>query len=114
MFFYLAIAVVFILIVYLVPLASVELFDYLFNVIQFMIIVISTQFAYKLLAGRKFSIKRIVMTAFKEMVKEEDFKNYKEESMDKAAGKLLAKEILGPQARKLKGKILFSCEISLS
>ena len=55
---YLGIAVVFIMILYIMPLASEDLFSYLFNVIQFMIVVVSTQFAYKLLVGKKFSIKK--------------------------------------------------------
>ena len=57
---YLGLAVIFTMIVYLIPLASEDLFSYLFNVIQFMIVVVSTQFAYKLLAGKKFSFKRVL------------------------------------------------------
>ena len=57
---YLGLAVIFAMIVYVMPLASEDVFSYLFNVIQFMIVVVSTQFVYKLLAGKKFSFKRVL------------------------------------------------------
>ena len=55
---YLGVAVIFTMVVYLVPLASEDLFNYLLNVTEFIIIVVSTQYAYKLFAGKKFSLKR--------------------------------------------------------
>ena len=57
---YLSLAVLFIVIVYLKPLASEDLFNYLFNVIQFMIVVVSTQYFYKLFTEKSFSIKRVI------------------------------------------------------
>jgi hypothetical protein len=59
-FIYLGVALIFTMAIYLIPLASEDLFDYLFNVIQFMIVVVSTQLAYKLLAGKRFSFKRVM------------------------------------------------------
>ena len=70
---YLGLAVIFTMVVYLMPLASEDLFSYLFNVIQFMIVVVSTQYAYKLIAGKKFSIKKVLKHAksiFKEQYNE--------------------------------------------
>ena len=70
---YLGLAVIFTMVVYLIPLASEDLFSYLFNVIQFMIVVVSTQYAYKLIAGKKFSIKKVLKHAksiFKEQYNE--------------------------------------------
>ena len=55
--------------VYLVPLASEDLFSYLFNVIQFIIVMISTQFAYKFLAPKKFSWKKIIRKTTKKVRK---------------------------------------------
>ena len=67
---YLGLAVIFTMVVYLMPLASEDLFSYLFNVIQFMIV---AQYAYKLIAGKKFSIKKVLKHAksiFKEQYNE--------------------------------------------
>ncbi len=97
---YLGIAVIFIMIVYLMPLASEELFNYLFNVIQFMIVVVSTQFAYKLLAGKKFSIKRIIKNIRKIISKDKEIKydfshdmNIVEETSDFVASKILVPHV---------------------
>jgi hypothetical protein len=52
--FYLCVALTFTMAIYLIPLASEDLFNYLFNVIQFMIVVVSTQFAYEQLKSSDF------------------------------------------------------------
>ena len=62
---FLGLAVIFTLVVYLMPLASEDLFSHLFNVIQFMIVVVSTQYAYKLFAGKQFSFKQVLKHAKK-------------------------------------------------
>ena len=91
--FYLGIAVVFIVIVYIEPLASEDLFSYLFNVVQFMIVVISTQYFYKLIAGKSFSIKKTIKTVHKIISDKKNYKLYKpleEENLDKKTGGLFA------------------------
>ena len=92
--FYLGIAVVFILIVYLEPLTSdQDLFSYLFNVVQFMIVVVSTQYFYKLIAGKSFSIKKTIKTVHKIISDKKNYKLYKpleEENLDKKTGGLFA------------------------
>ena len=60
---YLGLAVIFILVVYLMPLASEDLYSYLFSGIQFMIVVVSTQYAYNLFAGKTFSFKKVLKHA---------------------------------------------------
>ena len=85
--FYLGIAVVFIVIVYIEPLASEDLFSYLFNVVQFMIVVISTQYFYKLIAGKSFSIKK---TIHKIISDKKNYKPLEEENLDKKTGGLFA------------------------
>ena len=90
--FYLGIAVVFIVIVYIEPLASEDLFSYLFNVVQFMIVVVSTQYFYKLIAGKSFSIKKTIKTVHK-IISGKNYKLYKpleEENLDKKTGGLFA------------------------
>ena len=62
---YLSLAVLFIVFVYVQPLASEDLFNYLFNVIQFMIVVVSTQYFYKLFTGNSFSIKGVIKNVHK-------------------------------------------------
>ena len=57
---YLGLAVIFIMVAYLVLLASDDLFSYLFNVIQFMIVVVSTQYAYTFFVGDQFNFKQVV------------------------------------------------------
>ena len=56
--FYLGVAVIFIMMVYLTPLASEDLFNYILNVIEFIIVVVSTQYAYKLFVAKRFSFKK--------------------------------------------------------
>ena len=94
-FFYLGIAVIFILVVYLNPLASEDLFNYLFNVIQFMIVVVSTQFVYKFLAGNKFTMKRVIKTIFDDKNIKEVIDKYKikEKCLAEKTGKFIAKGI---------------------
>ena len=60
---YLGLAVIFTLVVYLMPLASEDLYSYLFSGIQFMIVVVSTQYAYNLFAGKTFSCKKVLKHA---------------------------------------------------
>ena len=56
--FYLGAAVIFVMMVYLTPLASEDLFNYILNVIEFIIVVVSTQYAYKLFVAKRFSFKQ--------------------------------------------------------
>ena len=56
--FYLGVAVIFIMMVYRTPLASEDLFNYILNVIEFIIVVVSTQYAYKLFVAKRFSFKK--------------------------------------------------------
>ena len=53
------------------PLASEDLYSYLFSGIQFMIVVVSTQYAYNLFAGKTFSFKKVLKHA-----KDIFYKNY--------------------------------------
>ena len=99
--FYLGVAVVFIMMIYLMPLASEDLFSYLFNVIQFMIVVVSTQFAYKLIVGKEFCIKKIIKhikeIAIQAKVHEPPSND---EGIAKEIGKFLAEKLLIPIVRK--------------
>ena len=99
---YLGLAVIFTMVVYLMPLASEDLFGYLFNVIQFMIVVVSTQYAYKLIAGKKFSIKKVLEHAksifeeqFNEPLQPKLNRGIVEESVD-----FLTVELLIPHVKK--------------
>ncbi len=99
---YLGVAVIFIMVVYLMPLASEDLFDYLFNVIQFMIVVVSTQFAYNLLVGTEFSIKKVI-ESMKNTInsdKEVGYKSPERVSMAEEAGNFIASKILVPYLKK--------------
>ena len=101
---YLIIAVVFIIIVYLKPLASEDLFSYLFNVVQFMIVVVSTQYFYKLFAGKSFSIKKTIKTVLNIIEKEKEDNNidllsHAKENLDKQTGYLVV-ELIRPQLPK--------------
>jgi hypothetical protein len=87
--------------IYLIPLASEDLFDYLFNVIQFMIVVVSTQLAYKLLAGKSFSFQRVikhVMKGIDKYIKEYYPNSARKEVKNDAknTGDFLARELLVP------------------
>ena len=101
--FFFGLAVVFIMMIYLMPLASEDLFSYLFNVIQFMIVVVSTQFAYKLVVGKEFCIKKIIKqikdTAIKEKVHKEPSND---EGISKEIGEFVAEKLLIPQVKKNK------------
>ena len=96
---YLGIAVIFIVIVYLKPLASEDLFSYIFNVVQFIIVVVSTQYFYKLIVGKSFSIKKILKTVHEIISNTKEYKEYKpheKENLDRKTGRLVA-ALIGPQ-----------------
>ena len=87
---YLGIAVIFIAIVYVKPLASEDLFSYLFNVVQFVIVVVSTQFFYKLIVGKSFSIKKTIKTVHEILMdKNYDYNSLAKENLDKKTGNLV-------------------------
>ena len=92
---YLGIAVIFIIIVYLEPLASEDLFSYLFNVVQFII----RQYFYKLIVGKSFSIKKILKTVHEIISNPKEYNEYKpheKENLDRKTGRLVA-ALIGPQ-----------------
>ena len=92
--YFLGLAVVFVMMIYLIPLASEDLFSYVFNVIQFMIVVVSTQYAYKLIVGKELCFKKIIkhiINGIKHKVVPSD------ESISKGVGKLVAEKLLIPQ-----------------
>lgn len=82
------------------PLASEGLVNYLFNIFQIVVILISTQFAYKLLFGKKFSLKRILESFLEEIEKKSNEKKSNEklrkiikeneDNIAKATGKIVA------------------------
>lgn len=81
------------------PLASEGLVNYLFNIFQIVVILISTQFAYKLLFGKKFSLKRILESFLEEIEKKSNEKLRKiikenEDNVAKATGKIVAEYLL--------------------
>ncbi len=98
---YLGVAVIFVMVVYLKPLASEDLFNYLFNVIQFMIVVVSTQFAYKLLVGKKFSIEKVIKRV-KKLVTDAGYESPEDYNMAEETGHFIASEILVPHMNKEK------------
>ena len=99
--FYLGVAVVFVMMIYLMPLASEDLFSYLFNVIQFMIVVVSTQFVYKLIVGEKFCIKKIIKHIKEIAIQAEVHEPpSNDEGIAKETGKFLAEKLLIPLVRK--------------
>lgn len=90
---YLELAVIFILAVYLLPLASEDVFSYLFNVLQFMIVVVSTQYVYKYFVEEKFKYKQVI----EYMRKTEEYKeNYAKKASDKDISHFLAEVLLLP------------------
>ena len=98
--FYLGVAVVFVMMIYLMPLASEDLFSYLFNVIQFMIVVVSTQYAYKLVVGKEFCFKKIVKHIKDIAIKEKVHEVPSNEGISKEIGKFVAEKLLIPQVKK--------------
>ena len=98
--FFLGLAVVFVMMIYLMPLASEDLFSYLFNVIQFMIVVVSTQYAYKLIVGKKFCFKKIIKHIKEIAIKKEVHKEPSNEGISEEIGKFVAEKLLIPQVKK--------------
>ena len=88
---YLSLAVLFIVFVYLKPLASEDLFNYLFNVIQFMIVVVSTQYFYKLFTGNSFSIKGVIKNVHKKISDKypEMYESMEDHHLDNKTGRLV-------------------------
>ena len=88
---YLSLAVLFIVFVYLKPLASEDLFNYLFNVIQFMIVVVSTQYFYKLFTGNSFSIKGVIKNVHKKISDKypEMYESMDDHHLDNKTGRLV-------------------------
>ena len=98
--FFLGLAVVFVMMIYLMPLASEDLFSYLFNVIQFIIVVVSTQYAYKLVVGKKFCFKKIIKHIKDIAIKEKVHEVPSTEGISKEVGKFVAEKLLIPQIKK--------------
>ena len=98
--FFLGLAVVFVMMIYLMPLASEDLFSYLFNVIQFMIVVVSTQYAYKLVVGKEFCFKKIVKHIKDIAIKKKVHEAPSNEGISKEIGKFVAEKLLIPQVKK--------------
>ena len=88
---YLSLAVLFIVFVYVQPLASEDLFNYLFNVIQFMIVVVSTQYFYKLFTGNSFSIKGVIKNVHKKISDKypEMYESMDDHHLDNKTGRLV-------------------------
>ena len=88
---YLSLAVLFIVFVYVQPLASEDLFNYLFNVIQFMIVVVSTQYFYKLFTGNSFSIKGVIKNVHKKIYDKypEIYESMEDHHLDNKTGRLV-------------------------
>ena len=86
---YLSLAVPFIVFVYLKPLASEDLFNYL--VIQFMIVVVSTQYFYKLFTGNNFSIKGVIKNVHKKISDKypEMYESMEDHHLDNKKGRLV-------------------------
>lgn len=97
---YLGVAVIFIMMVYLTPLASEDLFNYILNVIEFIIVVVSTQYAYKVFVAKRFSFKQGLKYIREILVSENIIKKNSEDNIVEECTNFFSKEILIPRVRR--------------